>query len=436
MKSIGIGLLGLGTVGVGVAKLLLENQDVLRARVGTALNLRYAADIDTTDRGLNLPAGVLVNDAFKVVADPEIDIVVEMIGGKTVAKELIAQSLKNKKHVVTANKALIAENGNELLPLAVANEVELAYEASVGGCMPIIKTLRESLVGNRIQSTVGILNGTCNYILTKITDEGIDFETALQDAQAGGFAEADPGLDVDGHDTAHKLAIVNSLAYGMPINLHDIYLEGIRKITPTDIEFARRFGYRIKLLAIGKNHGDRVEARIHPTMIPEHNLLSQVNGTLNAIMVEGDAVGRIVLNGHGAGRMPTASAVIGDIVDIARNMAGGMGQRVPTYGYLPDHIRPIEVMPMDEIVTHYYFRFNALDKPGVLSAIAGVLGKHLISLKSVEQVGRGSGGTVPLVMLTHRAKEADIQKAMTEITHLDVVANTPMLIRIEDNHNS
>src|SRR5512147_696428 len=296
MREINVGLLGCGTVGTGVARLLLERQELIAARLGARLVLRRAADLDTTrDRGVRFPEGVLVPDARRVVEEPGIDIIVEMIGGDTIAKELILKAIANGRHVVTANKALIAGHGNELFAAAAAKKVDLYFEASVGGCMPIIKTLREALVGNRISSMTGILNGTCNYILTKITDEGSTFADALAVAQKQGYAEADPTLDVEGYDTAHKIAILSALAFGMQINLKDVYIEGISHIAPMDIEFAGQFGYRIKLLAISKHQGSAVEARVHPTMIPFSNMLSNVNGTLNAITVTGDAKGDILL---------------------------------------------------------------------------------------------------------------------------------------------
>ena len=436
MKTISIGLLGCGTVGVGVAKLLLENSRLIQSRLGANLHLKNVADIDTTtDRGLSFDEGVFVSDAFGVVGDPDIDIIVEMIGGQGIAKELILKAMENGKHVVTANKALMASAGNSLVEKARKANVDLAYEASVGGCMPIIKSLREALVGNHIRSMTGILNGTCNYILSRITDEGGEFKAVLAEAQEKGYAEADPTLDVEGHDAAHKLAIITALAYGMEINLADIYTEGISKITPMDIEFARQFGYRIKLLAIAKNNGDVIEARVHPTMIPDDNQLSGISGTLNAITISGDAIGDVLLCGHGAGRMPTASAVISDVVDIARNIMAGTARRIPVLSYQPEHIRSIPLMPIDELRTYYYLRLAALDNPGVLSIIAGVLGKHGISIKSVHQKGRQIAGAVPIVMLTHHARELDVKNAMAEISALDVVKDEPMVIRIEDKNN-
>ena len=433
MKEIKIGLLGCGTVGTGVVKLLLENSEIIRKRMGAALRLKWVADIDTeTDRGIQFQDGVLISDAQKVVDDPEIDIVIEMIGGEGAAKDFMLKAIENGKHVITANKALLAGQGNMLFTAAAQKGVDLAFEAAVGGCMPIIKALRESLVGNHITSMIGILNGTCNYILSKITDEGCPYEVALSEAQSKGYAEADPALDVEGLDTAHKIAILGALAYGMEINLADVYIEGISKITPLDIEFAGQFGYRIKLLAISKIKEGSVEARVHPTMIPFDNLLSNVNGTVNAITVSGDAIGDIMLYGRGAGMMPTASSVIADTVDIARNILTGTTARVPSLSYQMDQIHPIAVPPIEEISTHYYFRFSALDRPGVLSKISGVLGKHGISIQSVQQKGRKTDGAVPVVMVTHMAKEADVKKALTEIEALDVVGDTPVLIRIED----
>ena len=436
MRTVQVGLLGFGTVGAGVARILTESADLLRARTGVDLNLKYVADIDLeTDRGVQLDDGVLIPDARRVVADPEVDVVLEMIGGEGIAKELILAAIDGGKAVVTANKALLAKHGAQIFQAAEDKGVDLAFEASVGGCMPVIKSLRESLVGNRINAMSGILNGTCNYILSRITEEGLSFKAALAQAQEAGFAEADPTLDVEGYDTAHKLAIVTALAYGTRVDFDDIYIEGISKVTPLDIDFARQFGYRIKLLAISKNHGDRVEARVHPTMLPECNLLSTISGSLNAFNISGDAVGDVMLYGHGAGMMPTASAVVGDIVDIARNLAGGQQRRVPPLSYQPSQIGDLPIVPMEDISTHYYFRFTAKDRPGVLSKISGILGDHQISIQSVQQKGRKSIGAVPVVMMTHEAREADVRKAMQAIEALDVVADKPMLIRIEDTNS-
>ncbi len=433
-SKINIGLLGCGTVGTGVAKLLIENRHLLAARLGTDLNLKWVADVDIeTDRGIQLPVGAFITDAQQVIDDPEIDIIIEMIGGEGIAKDFMLKAIENGKHVVTANKALLAAQGNELFAAAARQGVDLAFEASVGGCMPTIKTIRESLVGNHIKAMTGILNGTCNYILSKITDEGISFKEALDQAQAQGYAEADPALDIGGFDTAHKVAIMAALAYGMEINLDDVYIEGITRITPLDIAYAEQFGYRIKLLAISKFQNERVEARVHPTMIPFNNLLAQIKGTVNAVTVSGDAVGDILLYGHGAGMMPTASAVVSDIVDIARNILCGTSRRVPPLSYQRTKIRKTPILPIEDLVTHYYFRFSALDRPGVLSTISGILGKYDISIQSVHQKGRKTNGLVPVVMLSHLVREADVKQALSEISALDVVGDEPVLIRIEDD---
>ena len=436
MQNINIGLLGFGTVGSGVARILLDSKDLVTSRVGATLTLKRVADIDiTTDRGIRFAENVLTTDARDVINDPDIDIVVEMIGGENIAKEFILAAIENGKQIVTANKALLAAHGNAIFRAASQRGIDLAFEASVGGCMPIIKTIRESLVGNHIRSMTGILNGTCNYILSKITEDGSPFDKALAEAQAKGYAEADPALDIEGRDTAHKIAILSALAYGMEINLGDVYTEGISHITPMDIEFASQFGYKIKLLAISKFKDNAVEARVHPTMIPFDNMLSNVNGTLNAITVSADAAGDILLYGRGAGMMPTASAVVGDLVDISRNLITGATARVPLLSYQTNQIRKIPVRPISDIITHYYLRFSALDKPGVLSTISGILGKYGISIKNAYQKGRKMNGSVPLVMLTHSAKEASAIKALNDIASLDVVSAKPIMIRIEDEYH-
>jgi homoserine dehydrogenase len=435
MKTINVGLIGCGTVGTGVAKILIENKDLIFSRVGAILNLKYVADVDLkTNRGIQFDDGVFISDAFKVVDDPDIDIVIEMIGGEGVAKDLILKAIHNRKPIVTANKALLAVHGNAIFRAAMEHGVDLAFEACVGGCMPIIKSLRESLAGNHIKSMAGILNGTCNYILSRSTEDGSSFKDVLKEAQENGFAEADPTLDIEGIDTAHKLAILTSLAYGMEINFNDIYIEGISNITPLDIEFADQFGYRIKLLAITKSAGDAVEARVHPTMIPFSNPLSGVNGVLNAVTISGDAVGDMMLYGYGAGMMPTAGAVVGDVIDLARNLLSGSTGRVPLLAYQMENIRKIPVLSMENIRAHYYFRFSVLDQPGVLSKISGILGDYGISIKSVHQKGRKMYGAVPIVMLTHLAREADVQNALTDISNLDVVSARPVLIRIENEN--
>ncbi|MBL0717485.1 MAG: homoserine dehydrogenase [Desulfosarcina sp.] len=434
MKKINIGLLGCGTVGTGVAKMLIENRELIASRVGAKLVLKRIADIDINkERGIVFDDGIFTKDADEIISDPDIDIIVEMIGGKGIAKDFILKAIENGKQVVTANKALIAEHGNFLIKTAETKGVDFAFEASVGGCIPIVNTIRESLVGDKIKSMTGILNGTCNYILTKIGDDGSTFKEALAQAQDKGFAEADPTLDIEGDDTAHKLAIISSLAYGMKINLEDIYTEGISKISSMDIECAKEFNLKIKLLAISKNRGSRVEARVHPAMIAFDNLVSSVNGSMNAVEITGDAVGSMVLYGHGAGMMPTACAVVSDIVAIARNLLSNATGKIPILSCQSDKMSNISVLPIDEIHTYYYFRFSVLDRAGVLAKIAGILGAYSISLKYVTQKGLRSNGSITIVMFTHLAKEADVQKALSEIASLDVVTDIPVLIRIEDD---
>jgi homoserine dehydrogenase len=310
--------------------------------------------------------------------------------------------------------------------------VEVGFEASVGGGIPLIRSIKEGLVANRIRGLYGILNGTANYILTKMTEEGASFVDVLKEAQAMGYAEADPTFDVEGIDAAHKLTILLSLAYGVPINFDVVFTEGISRITPLDIMFMKEFGYRIKLLAISKDHGDAIEARVHPTLIPETSLLANVNGAYNALYVTGDAVGNVMFYGPGAGQMPTGSAVVSDIVDVARNILNGSVGRVPAVGYQPDFLKERRIKPIEELVAKYYFRFSAHDSPGVLSKISGILGSHGISIGSAYQKGRDLVGAVPIVMISHEAKEAAVQSALAEIDKLDVVKDKTVLIRIED----
>ncbi|MBW2218914.1 MAG: homoserine dehydrogenase, partial [Deltaproteobacteria bacterium] len=390
MKEVKVGLIGCGTVGTGVCRILIEKQHLISSRVGASVVLKYVADLDTeTDRGISFDDNIFIKDAFQVIGDPEIDIIIELIGGKTIAKELILKAIEKGKHVVTANKALLAEEGEEIFQAASEKGVSVAFEASAGGCIPIVKTIRESLIGNRIKSMTGILNGTCNYILTKIADEGLSFKDALAMAQKNGFAEADPTLDIEGGDTAHKISLLSTLSYGTRVDLNDVYIEGITGITPLDIEFADEFGYKIKLLAISKALEKSIEVRVHPAMISCDNPLASVHGSLNAVSVTGDATGEIVLYGYGAGMMPTASAVVSDIVDIARDLVSGAVNRLPSSFPL---VSTSPVLPIDELITNYYFRFSAADKPGVLSKIAGILGAYGISVKSVHQKGRKSKG--------------------------------------------
>lgn len=433
MKKINVGIVGFGTVGTGTAKILIENSLLIEERVGTPIVVKKIADQDTEKkREVNVDPSILTKDAREILDDPEIDIVVELIGGYGYARDFILDAIDKGKHVVTANKALLAVHGDEIFSAAYRKGVDIGFEASVGGGIPIIRALKEGLVANRIESIYGIVNGTTNYILTKMTAEGKKFGDVLKKAQEKGYAEADPTFDVEGVDAAHKLAVLISLAYGVRIRFEDIYTEGISKITPLDIEFAREFGYRIKLLAITKDDKGKIEARVHPTMLKESAMLANVDGVFNAIYVTGDAVGSTMFYGRGAGMMPTGSAVVSDIADIARNIIKKSHQRVPPLGCMEGRIKDAKVKDISETVNHYYIRFSAMDKPGVLSKISGILGENNISISSMIQKGRQVGGSVPIVMMTHEAKEKDVRKALDEIDRLPVVHEKTVFIRIEE----
>ncbi len=437
MKKINVGLIGFGTVGSGLAQVLHEQAERLRKRVGAEIRLARVADIRTESLPEHLTAAgvVLSRDANDIFTDPAIDIVVELIGGIEPAKSFILKAIAHGKHVVSANKALLSQHGREIFEAAVEKNVEVGFEASVGGGIPVIKGLKEGLVANRINSIMGIMNGTANYILTSMTDHGTPFAEVLKDAQDKGFAEADPTYDVEGIDTAHKLAILMTIAYGMPVALADISTEGISRIEPVDIDFAREFGYRIKLLAISRNHGDHVEARVQPTLVPEKHLLANINGAYNAFHFNGDMVGNILLYGLGAGMMPTGSAVAADVVDIARNILSGSINRVPCFSYQPQHIATRRITPLAELSGRYYFRITVEDKPGVLAAIAGIFGKHGISLESVIQEGQRKKGSVPLIMWTHEAGERAVEEALGEIDQLGFVSAPTVKLRILAEEN-
>ncbi len=441
MEKIGLGLIGFGNIGSGVVKLLEDNRELIKKRLGALLEIRKIADLDiTTPRPVSVRKGILTTDAKEILNDPDIHIVIELMGGYEPAKTFVMEAMRRKKHVVTANKALLAAYGNDVFAVAEKEGVDIGFEASVGGTIPIIKTLKEALVANSIDSIVGIMNGTSNYILTRMTDEGKDFAEVLKEAQRLGFAEADPTSDIEGIDTANKLAILIALSYSKKVDLNEIYREGISGVDRMDIEFARELGYRIKLLAIaikrmgeGKTAGqERIEARIHPTMIPQDHLLAGVNGNFNAFHVVGDAADTIFLFGQGAGMMPTASAVVSDIVDIARNILTNSYRRVPSRALREKTLEAVRLFPMDDIKTNYYFRFSAVDSPGVLSKISGVLGENNISIETVIQKGRQREGAVPLVMMTHLSREADVRKALRKIDRLDIVRGKTVLIRVED----
>lgn len=430
MKEIHVGLIGFGTVGSGLAQTLHDQKERLLRKVGAEIVLSRVADINIDSLPEEFSDTTLSKDAGDIFNDPKIDIVVELIGGMEPARTFLLEAINHGKHVVTANKALLSVHGKEIFEAAVTNNVEVGFEASVGGGIPVIKSLKEGLVANRIESIMGIMNGTANYILTKMTDHGIPFAEVLQDAQEQGFAEADPTYDVEGIDTAHKLAILMTIAYGKNVHLNDISTEGISKIKPVDIEFAHEFGCRIKLLAISRNHGSHVEARVHPTMVPESHMLANINGAYNAIHFTGDTVGNVLLYGQGAGMMPTGSAVAADVVDIGRNILCGSVNRVPALSYLPENIGTPNITPMSELTCPYYFRITAMDKPGVLSTISGIFGKHDISIKSVIQKSRHEYEPVYIVLHTHMANEEAVQKAISEIDALEVCPEPAVKIRI------
>ena len=435
MKKIYAGLIGFGNIGTGVVRLLDMNRGLIEDRLGASIVLKKIADIDIeTPRDAAVDRSILTADAADILKDPEISIVIELVGGYQPALSFMLEAIKAKKHVVTANKALLATYGDEVFRAAEREDVDIGFEASVGGTIPVIKALKECLVANRIKSVLGIMNGTSNYILTKMSDEGQAFAEVLKEAQRLGFAEADPTFDIEGIDTAHKLAIVLSLSYGKKVEIDSICREGISGIAQKDIEFAKELGYKIKLLAIARERGAEVEARIHPTMIPFNHLLANVNGNFNAFHFVGDASDSVFLYGQGSGMMPTASAVVSDLIDIARNILKGISRRVPARARSEETIEDIRLMPMEEIVTKYYFRFSAVDRPGVLSNISGVLGANDISIAAVIQKGRRLDGAVPIVMTTHESREKNVRKALKEIDRLDVVRDKTVLIRIEDEN--
>ncbi len=432
MQQINVGIIGFGTVGAGTVDVLLQNQDIINNRVGSEVVLKKIADLDIdSDRGISVDSSLLTRKALEIIEDPDIHILVELIGGLEKAKDYILKAMKNGQHVVTANKALLAECGEEIYRAADKYGVSLAFEASVGGGIPIIGAFKEGLSANRIQTVMGILNGTSNYILTRMNEQGLPYKEAVQEAIDLGYAEAPPTLDVDGTDAAHKLAILLSIALGIPISFDSIYREGIDKLTPEDIRFAREFGYCIKLLAVAQNRENRLEARVHPAMIPLDHIMASVNGVYNALYLEGDFVGPNLYYGLGAGRNPTGSAVVSDIIYLARQIRHGINRLIPPLA----HARPQEgvapIQHIEDLQTPYYFRFSAVDKPGVLSKISGILGDHQISIASVIQKARGLKRAVPIVMLTYEALESDVVKALSLIDDLDVLTDKTMMIRVE-----
>ena len=428
MKEIGLGLLGFGTVGAGVVEGLRRNGELLEKRLGVRPVLRRIADLDLkSDRGVTVDAALLTTDAASVIDDPSVDVVIELIGGTGAARQLVTRALSAGKAVVTANKKLLAEYGAELYALAARNGADLYFGASVGGGIPIIRALREGLSANAIISIQGILNGTCNYILTQMESAGLDFDTALREAQRLGFAEADPGLDIDGFDTAHKAVILASLAYGAPVDLKAVNIEGIRHVEKVDIAYAAEFGHRIKLLAMIRRDGDEVEVRVGPTLVPESNMLASVHGVFNAVMVESDLADRTLYYGRGAGRLPTASTVLADVADVARNLAKDATARVPA---LPPTGETLPVKAMADIRSRYYLRLCAEDRPGVLAQVTGILGARGISIESVLQKGTTAEGLAPVVIMTYEAGEADMDEALAAINALTVIRGKTVRLRM------
>lgn len=443
-RGLGVGLIGFGTIGTGVAKVLQRNADAIAARLGFPLRLVRIADLDTErDRGVDLTGIRFDADAEGLIDDPAVQLVVELIGGTGAARQLVLRALERGKPVVTANKALLALHGKEIFDAAHKHRADVAFEASVGGGIPILRSLREGLAANRILSVHGIINGTTNYVLTEMEKGGEPFEVVLKRAQDLGYAELDPSFDVDGVDAAHKITLLAAMAFGAELTFKEVPTEGIRSITPLDLESAAEFGYRIKLLGITKlradEAGERIEVRVHPTMIPADSLLAKVDGAMNAIAVHGDAVGPTLFYGAGAGELPTASAVVGDLIELAREVRRGSAGRVAPLSFLPESLAPKPIVPLGELYARCYLRFTAVDRPGVLAHIAGSLGEHGISIQSVIQKGRGHAGepdgargSVPIVVLTHPAREAAVRRALDAIDALDDVTAPTRLIRIEE----
>lgn len=430
-KCVNVGIIGFGTVGSGTADILIKNQDIITRRLGATVVLKRIADIDLErKRDVSVPEEILTKRVEDILDDPEIDIVVELIGGLKEAKEYILTAMKRGKHVVTANKALLAECGDEIYECAVKNNVNIGFEASVCGGIPVIKALKEGLCANRISSITGILNGTSNFILTRMANTGMSYEEAVNEAIMLGYAEDPPDLDVNGTDAAHKIAIMVSIVMGRPFPFKMVYREGIEKLSPDDLLFGDEFGYSVKLLALAEFSGNKVQARVHPAMVPKDHILANVVDVYNAVFIEGDFVGPNLFYGLGAGRNPTGSAVVSDIISLARELNQGVNTITPPLGYQEEGEDRFDIEQMDMLKTPYYFRFSAIDKPGVLSKISGVLGNNNISIHSVIQKGREINGPVPIVMLTHEALESNVRKALSVIDTLDVLTDKTVMIRV------
>lgn len=434
MKPVKVGLLGMGTVGSGTINVLYRNAEEIARRAGREIRISHAAakeynaekihGLDKIDK--------ITDDAFTVVDNPEIDIIIELIGGYTPARELVLKAIANGKHVVTANKALIAKHGNEIFAAAHEQGVMVAFEAAVAGGIPIIKAIREGLAANQILWVAGIINGTGNFILTEMLEKNRTFDDVLKEAQALGYAETDPTFDVEGIDAAHKLTILSSIAFGIPLQFEKIYTEGITKIERQDVSYADELGYRIKHFGITRRTENGIELRVHPTLIPERRLVANVNGVMNAVVVKGDAVGPTLYYGAGAGSEPTASAVVADVIDVARALTSDPNNRVPHLAFQPNQLSDTSILPMDEVMTAYYLRMQAIDKPGVLADVTKILGDAGISIEAILQKEPAEGAKhVPVIMLTQRVKEKFMNQALNQIEALDTIDGKVMRIRVE-----
>lgn len=434
MKPVRIGLLGLGTVGGGTAGVLKLNSDEITRRTGREIIVSHAA---AKDLGETLPIGtedvLITEDAFEVVNNPEIDIVVELIGGDSLARKLVMQAIENGKHVVTANKALIAKYGNEIFSAAQEKGVVVAFEAAVAGGIPVIKAIREGLSGNKIQWIAGIINGTGNFILTEMRDKGRDFNDVLEEAQQLGYAEADPTFDVEGIDAAHKLCILSSIAFGIPLQFEKVYTEGISQISQDDVTYASQLGYRIKHLGVTRATDKGIEMRVHPTLIPENRLIANVDGVMNAVLIQADKLGPSLYYGAGAGADPTASAVVADIIDVTRSLTTDPDNRVPYLAFQPDQINDTPILSIDDVETAYYLRLKAEDKPGVIADITRIMGENEISIEAILQKEPGVGeSTSSIIMLTQRILESQMNQAICEIQSLSSVSSNISRIRVEN----
>ncbi|MDO8413535.1 MAG: homoserine dehydrogenase [Gallionellaceae bacterium] len=434
MKPINVGLLGIGTVGGGTFTVLQRNAEEIARRAGRSIRITVVADKDTARaKELTHDTCRITDDAFSVVSDPEVDIVIELIGGYGVAKELVLKAIANGKHVVTANKALLATHGNEIFAAAQAKGVMIGFEAAVAGGIPIIKAVREGLSANRIEWIAGIINGTTNFILSEMRDKGLSFDAVLKEAQRLGYAEADPTFDIEGVDAAHKITILSALAFGVPMQFDKAYIEGITKLAATDIKYAEQLGYRIKLLGITKRTTAGIELRVHPTLIPAKRLIANVEGAMNAVVVQGDAVGATLYYGKGAGAEPTASAVIADLVDVTRMHTADPEHRVPHLAFQPDRLADLPILPIEEVQTSFYLRLRVQDEPGVLADIMRVLADEKISIDAVIQKEPGEGeDEADLILLTHRVREKHINAAIAKLEKLTIVVGMVTRIRMEE----